>query len=146
MAQNPAAGKSVAGVTVFTNAKIFVGNGREINNGSLVIENGKINSPEITKLLHNYLQPMISQNIDYLVLGCSHYPYLIPQIKKILPKNIQIIDSGEAVAKQTKTVLQEKVGMRNITAKSAHQFYTNANQKVLSDILKNKFQVISKDF
>jgi imidazolonepropionase-like amidohydrolase len=44
MAQNPAAGKSVAGVTVFTNAKIFVGNGREINNGSLVIENGKITS------------------------------------------------------------------------------------------------------
>jgi predicted transcriptional regulator len=44
MAQNPAAGKSVAGVTVFSNAKIFVGNGREINNGSLVIENGKISA------------------------------------------------------------------------------------------------------
>ncbi|MCP9757065.1 amidohydrolase [Lacihabitans sp. CCS-44] len=42
MAQNPAAGKSVAGVTVFSNAKIYVGNGKEINNGSLVIENGKI--------------------------------------------------------------------------------------------------------
>lgn len=42
MAQNPAAGKSVAGVTVFSNAKIYVGNGKEINNGSLVIENAKI--------------------------------------------------------------------------------------------------------
>jgi glutamate racemase len=111
-----------------------------------LIENGEINSPEMNKLLQSYLQPMISQNIDYLVLGCSHYPYLIPQIKKILPKHIQIIDSGEAVAKQTKNILQEKVGMRNVTSASSHQFYTNANPKVLSDILENKFEVISKDF
>lgn len=47
-----------------------------------LIENGEINSPEMTKLLHSYLQPMIDENIDYLVLGCSHYPYLIPQNKK----------------------------------------------------------------
>ena len=50
-----------------------------------LIENGEINSPEMNKLLHNYLEPMIEANIDYLVLGCSHYPYLIPQIKNILP-------------------------------------------------------------
>ncbi len=111
-----------------------------------LIENGEINSPEMNKLLQSYLQPMINQNIDYLVLGCSHYPYLIPQIKKILPKHIQIIDSGEAVAKQTKNILQEKVGMRNVTSASSHLFYTNANPKVLSDILENKFQVFSKDF
>jgi glutamate racemase len=36
---------------------------------------------------------MIDADIDYLVLGCSHYPYLIPQIKEILPNHIQIIDS-----------------------------------------------------
>ena len=111
-----------------------------------LIENGEINSSEMNKLLQSYLEPMINQNIDYLVLGCSHYPYLVPQIKKILPNQIHIIDSGEAVAKQTKNILQEKVGMRNLTSASSHLFYTNANPKVLSDILKNKFQVISKDF
>lgn len=41
---------------------------------------------------------MLLKNIDFLVLGCTHYPYLIPQITKILPKHITIIDSGEAVA------------------------------------------------
>jgi glutamate racemase len=38
----------------------------------------------MTELLHSYLIPMIDADIDYLVLGCSHYPYLIPQIKEIL--------------------------------------------------------------
>ena len=47
-----------------------------------LIENGAIDSPEMKELLESYLQPMIEENIDYLVLGCSHYPYLIPQIKK----------------------------------------------------------------
>ena len=72
-----------------------------------LIENGDINSPEMIELLESYLLPMVEKNIDYLVLGCSHYPYLIPQIKKIIPSNIQIIDSGEAVAKQTKRILEE---------------------------------------
>lgn len=110
-----------------------------------LIENGEINSPEMEKLLQSYLTPMIEKNIDYLVLGCSHYPYLIPKIKTILPKHIQIIDSGEAVAKQTQAVLNEKVGLSN-TTKSTHLFYTNGNSKVLSEILGNKYSVIEKDF
>jgi glutamate racemase len=89
---------------------------------------------------------MIEANIDYLVLGCSHYPYLIPQIKKILPNHIKIIDSGEAVARQTKKVLAESVGLSNDPKKGKVLFYTNANPKVLSDILSNKYEVKSKDF
>lgn len=111
-----------------------------------LIENGEINSPEMNQLLHSYLQPMIEANIDYLVLGCSHYPYLLPQIKKILPKHIKIIDSGEAVARQTKNILNEKVGFNIQNKKGTHLFYTNTNSKVLSNILKNKFSIIEKDF
>jgi glutamate racemase len=110
-----------------------------------LIENGEINSPEMTQLLQSYLNPMIEANIDYLVLGCSHYPYLIPQIKKILPAHIQIIDSGEAVARQTKNILRDVVGFSN--AKSSEPiFYTNTNPKVLNDILENKFKVEKRDF
>ena len=110
-----------------------------------LIENGNVNSPEITRLLHSYLTPMIEANIDYLVLGCSHYPYLIPQIKKILPAHIHIIDSGEAVAKQTRNVLQEKVGFAS-NEKREPVFYSNSNPKVLKEILGNKYKVIEKDF
>jgi glutamate racemase len=111
-----------------------------------LIESGEINSKEMELLLYKYLTPMIDANIDYLVLGCSHYPYLIPQIKKILPNNIKIIDSGEAVAKQTKKILSEKVGLREPIITSNHLFYTNINPKVLSEILENKYTVVQKDF
>jgi glutamate racemase len=111
-----------------------------------LIENGKINSAEMQDLLKQYLNPMIAQNIDYLVLGCSHYPFLIPKIKKIIPKNIKIIDSGQAVARQTKIILNEKVGNRTLSDKSTQIFYTNTNPKVLSNILKNDYTVIQKDF
>lgn len=110
-----------------------------------LIENGNINSPEMTQLLKAYLDPMIESNIDYLVLGCSHYPYLIPQIKKILPPHIHIIDSGEAVAKQTQNVLRDKVGFTN-SEKSNPIFFTNTNPKVLSEILGNKYKVEEKKF
>ncbi|MEP6805598.1 MAG: glutamate racemase [Flavobacterium sp.] len=110
-----------------------------------LIEDGNLNSPEMTQLLESYLQPMIDANIDYLVLGCSHYPYLIPQIKKILPEHIQIIDSGEAVARQTQNVLREKVGFTD-TQNSDPQFYVNSNPEVLKSILDYKYPVIQKDF
>jgi len=110
-----------------------------------LIENGEMHSPEMTRLLHSYLEPMIDANIDYLVLGCSHYPYLIPQIEKILPPHIKIIDSGEAVAKQTEKILQKNSAFTS--QKKGHPiFYTNADPKVLSEILQHKYRVEHKYF
>jgi len=111
-----------------------------------LIEAGEINSPEMKQLLHSYLQPMIDENIDYLVLGCSHYPYLVPQIKEILPPHIKIIDSGEAVARQTQNVLREKVGFNAANHKSNNLFYVNTNPKVLFDILEHRYPVEQRDF
>lgn len=110
-----------------------------------LIEQGDIYSDEMQKLLQIYLQPMIERNIDYLVLGCSHYPYLIPQIKKILPDSIQIIDSGEAVARQTQFVLEQKVGFTDSKTSSC-QFITNSDSRVLKEILKQHYDVIESDF
>jgi glutamate racemase len=129
-------------VEVFQNTQII----EQVGHGLVqLIENGDIDSPEMDELLHTYLTPMIRANIDYLVLGCSHYPYLIPQIRKILPSNIKIIDSGEAVARQTKNVLNEKVGFRK-SNDAENAFYTNAHPKVLDNILNNQYKVIYSDF
>ena len=110
-----------------------------------LIENGELESPKMTELLHSYVDPMVKKNIDYLVLGCSHYPFLIPQLRKILPNHVTIIDSGEAVAKQTFNVLKEQVGLHK-EAEGRNLFYSNGNTQVLEEILKNKYQVLYEDF
>ena len=111
-----------------------------------LIENGQINSQEMSSLLNTYLDPMIKSNIDYLVLGCSHYPYLIPAIKKILPENIKIIDSGEAVAKQTKTILEKSNLFNTSKIKPTQIFYTNSDSQVLKNILGFTENIFEKEF
>lgn len=111
-----------------------------------LIEGGKIDSEEMRNLLKIYLRPMVKANIDYLVLGCSHYPYLIPEIEKIIPKHVRIIDSGQAVAKQTKAVL-EKNGLINTSEnKAKNLFYVNSDDTVLKNILGFSDNVFQKDF
>jgi glutamate racemase len=110
-----------------------------------LIEAGQLDSAEMQEKLKSYLDPMIAANIDYLVLGCSHYPYLIPALKKILPSHIQIIDSGEAVARQTQAVLKEMVGLHDSSA-STQLFYSNTNPSVLSSLLGSNYPVNQLDF
>jgi glutamate racemase len=111
-----------------------------------LIESGQIESPEMNILLNSYLQPMIEANIDYLVLGCSHYPYLIPAIQKIIPTHIKIIDSGEAVARQTKTILEVHKLTNQSKIKSTNIFYTNDDSSVLKKILGFSENVFEKEF
>lgn len=101
-----------------------------------LIESGSIDSPEMNTLLKKYLDPMLKQHIDHLVLGCSHYPFLIPTIREIIGNKVTIIDSGEAVAKQTKAIL-EKNNLLNVSnQKFQHQLYSNTNIKTLQLIVK----------
>ncbi|MBQ0735154.1 glutamate racemase [Aquimarina celericrescens] len=100
-----------------------------------LIEAGLINSPEMFSLLKSYLDPMLDQNIDYLVLGCSHYPYLIPTLEKILSDKVTIIDSGEAVARQTKAILASNNILNTTSQKGTHQLFTNENVYTLQSLL-----------
>ena len=99
-----------------------------------LIEADAIHSPQMLDLLEKYLAPMKAANIDHLVLGCSHYPYLIPVLKELLSEDVRIIDSGQAVAKQTERIL-EKNGLRFVHDTLNHQFFTNADPLILEQIL-----------
>ncbi len=111
-----------------------------------LIESGELQSEMMTVYLQTYLEPMLKQNIDYLVLGCTHYPYLIPMLVKMLPDHVKIIDSGRAVAKQTQAVLSQLDLRSNSTEKPNIQLFSNANIAVLNAILEDKFNVSYLDF
>ena len=89
---------------------------------------------------------MLEANIDYLVLGCTHYTYLIPLLLDMLPKHIKIIDSGEAVAKQTKAVLEKYQILNSQLIKSKNEFFTNGNPEVMQSLLGNNLKVEYLEF
>ena len=70
-----------------------------------LVEKGKANSEITKKQLLEILSPMLEKPIDHLVLGCTHYPFLTQTLKKILPKNVTVMDCSAAVAKQTNRLL-----------------------------------------
>jgi len=114
-----------------------------------LIEQGKAESNETKALLKKFLQPMLDEGIDHLVLGCTHYPYLIPILKEILPENIKIIDSGEAVARQTEAILKQHDLKNPSKEKGKHQFYSNIATEVLEFFLKDvnvPFKISHLDF
>ncbi|MEL6975937.1 MAG: glutamate racemase [Bacteroidota bacterium] len=97
-----------------------------------LIEAGKHDSPEIRDLLKKYLEPMLQQNIDHLVLGCTHYPYLMPVLQELLPKHVTIIDSGEAVARQTRALLEKTGRLSESAGEGTTLFYTTGSREGLA--------------
>lgn len=90
-----------------------------------LIEKNKIDSPEMRDLLRLYTHEMKQAKIDQLVLGCTHYPYLKEQLQKLLPDKVKIIDSGEAVARQTKYILESENKLNDQNQIGTHSFYYN---------------------
>jgi glutamate racemase len=76
------------------------------------IEQGNLNGIETRKILENALLPMLEKNIDTVVLGCTHYPFVIPLIQEIVGDKVQVIDPAPAVAKQAQRLLEAR-GMAN---------------------------------
>ena len=106
-----------------------------------LIEQGQLFSDTMKTLLFQYLKPMLDANIDYLVLGCTHYPYLMPLLLDMLPKHIKIIDSGEAVARQTKAILEKHQLLNTQTLQAKTEFYTNGNPEVMASLLGSNYDV-----
>ncbi len=70
------------------------------------IEAGEFGSPRTENMLRGWLQPMLEKGIDVLVLGCTHYPFLLPLIEKIVGPDVRVIDPAPAVARQVDRVLR----------------------------------------
>lgn len=100
-----------------------------------LVENGKANSKETEELLSDYLTPMVAQGIDQLVLGCTHYPFLIPVIRKILPAGIRIIDPAPAVASQAKRVLEGLNLLNSGSTDAGYRFFTTGDPAKFGRVL-----------
>jgi glutamate racemase len=71
------------------------------------IEAGHLTGKETRRILEKALRPMLSRHIDTIVLGCTHYPFVIPLIQEIAGPGVRVIDPAPAVARQTSRILDE---------------------------------------
>jgi glutamate racemase len=69
------------------------------------IEKGRLEAEETRRILENALRPMLDKGIDTVVLGCTHYPFVIPLIQEIVGPAVRVIDPAPAVARQTGRLL-----------------------------------------
>lgn len=97
------------------------------------IESGEINS-EITKnILNKALKPMLKKGIDTVVLGCTHYPFVIPLIRGIVGPDVRVIDPAPAVARQVYRMVGENAG--EISNNPSLKFYTSGRRRKLESLL-----------
>jgi len=99
------------------------------------IEQGNLNGKETRRILEEALLPMLENNIDTVVLGCTHYPLVIPLIQKIVGEQVRVIDPAPAVAKQTGRLL-ETMGLKNDPDEAGVvQIYTSGDPESLLSLL-----------
>ncbi|MBL4584692.1 MAG: glutamate racemase [Pseudomonadales bacterium] len=89
------------------------------------VEAGDIDGPIVTQLLEQHLQPLLKRNVDTLVLGCTHYPFLIETISQITGSAVAIIHPGEAVARQLEKRIGQESQLRVKTDQPSIQFFSS---------------------
>jgi len=107
------------------------------------IEAGRLDAPETRRILEGALLPMLDRGIDTVVLGCTHYPFVIPLIQDIVGPGVRVIDPAPAVARQVGRVL-DAIGQLASTEdlksfqeplRSPTRFYTSGDPSALAALL-----------
>ena len=105
-----------------------------------IIEENGINEELLIPKLREYIEPMLEKNIDHLVLGCTHYYYLMYLLKKILPNGVKILDSSRAVTKRVKNLLKD-YNIDSNTSKTKNIFLCTGNDNVIKKFLSSNDKI-----
>ncbi len=101
------------------------------------IEKGRIDSPETRLILERALEPMIDQGVDEIVMGCTHYPFVISLIREIAGEDIAVIDPSPAVARQAGRLLEKYDLLDQSGGKRSTKFYTTGDLGPFSEVLES---------
>lgn len=123
-----------------------------------LVESGQVAGIQVEELLKKYIGPMIEKNADYIVLGCTHYPFLKDAIEKIAGKNVTIIDPAPAVARRLYKIakinniidLKAREGILGVNLhKSCYcdtQFFSTGDSSVLKAIASGVVSQIPSEY
>lgn len=89
-----------------------------------LIEDNRINEPYTKEVARRYLTPLLQQQIDTLIYGCTHYPHLSPVLRSLLPNSIKLVDPAIHVVKAVACEL-DLLGLRNNLPPMPTRFYVS---------------------
>ncbi len=96
------------------------------------VEAGKLDGSEVDRVARHYLRPLLEARIDELVLGCTHFPFLTPVIRRIVGDQVEIIDPGPAIARQTGRVIARH---RNDPRHTGHvSYFTSGDPAIFLEL------------
>ena len=99
------------------------------------IEAGNLDAPETRAILERALAPMMERGVDTVVMGCTHYPFVIPLIQHIVGPGVQVIDPAPAVARQTGRLLEARGWLAQCNQQAPVSFYTTGVPSQLGEML-----------
>lgn len=105
------------------------------------IENGEMHSESTREMLEMWLSPMRDNSVDTIVLGCTHYPLVSELIKTVMQRDLNLIHTGEAIAKRLLSLGQKK-GYANDGDLTISLCSTDViNKQIVHHILKNSISI-----
>ncbi len=94
------------------------------------VERGEVAGPRITELARRYLAPLLDQNIDTLILGCTHYPLLEDVLARVAGPTVTIVSSARSTAREVVRVLSADAILRRATTPPDHRFLSTGTGEV----------------
>lgn len=99
------------------------------------IEAGRLSTPDTMDMLDRFLQPIREAGTDTIVLGCTHYPFVIDAIRRLAP-GVNVIDPAPAVARQVDRVLRERGLVCETDRAGQHHFVTSGDLDRFQEVLR----------
>ena len=99
------------------------------------IEAGELESPATEEMLRGWLGPMLAAGMDELVLGCTHYPFVLPLLRRICGPEVNVIDPAPAVARQTQRVLANANLLNAAQTPGTLAYFTTGSPDVFAQTL-----------
>lgn len=92
-----------------------------------LVEAGEVFGARVISIVRRALEPLINTEIDTLILGCTHYPYLTKAIKEVVGENITLVDPAHETTKITKSFFIEEINEASQEKVPDHEFYVTGN-------------------
>lgn len=92
-----------------------------------LVESGQIDGEEARKAVKEYLTPLLAEEIDTLVLGCTHYPFLMPLIKEFVGEGVAVVDPACETVEELSALLEQHQLINDGSAEPARRYYVTGH-------------------